>query len=346
MRVLLVGAVELGHNGRGPIEPDYLAAILYQGLCEELGAENVADYPYNRHYHDDLNAGEGPLYPWLTPQPINAYPPELWKNDTFDLVVVSPKFGAREVLDQLVANEGRQSIRRLVIADGEDYTGVRWDLVERFRPEVYFKVSSVANPFELVGAPAILPCDKGRCIGVSRVVPFAMASTTPEIPAVEKDNDVCLFGGGNWHGARREGVQEDRPLLKPIYEQRLRDAFPDRRLAMGKPSYEEYLAVTNRSRIAVVLGGHGVEPLRTYEAMSCPGTLVVRAENEHIAPVPLVHGTHCATFNSVDSMVELVRFYLEHEDERLRIAANGYAVVRDHYTPRARARHLLREAFA
>lgn len=336
-----------------------MSGLVYQGLCEELGAENVVDWPWKPQFHGQVYIGPAPClpdgvfgrsdpFPWQIPQPTRAWSDQevVSRLAEFDIVVLaSPRAYNSKKLHEFISGVSRGALKRLVITDGEDYTAIRWDLIELFDPSVYFKVSMVANPLQVHvgGAPGLQPTRPDTRARV-RIVPFAMASGLPEAPEKEKDVDVSLLGGNNFFGVRREGVAEDRPHQKATYEARLRAAFPDQRLVTGQLPFDEYVDVIRRSRIAIALGGHGIEPVRTYEILSCPGTMLARWETGHIAPAPLRHAVHCANFHSIEEMIELVRLYLTHEEERLKVARAGNALLQEHYTPRARARHLISEA--
>jgi hypothetical protein len=334
------------------VENDFLSAIVYLGLCEELGASSIIDWPWKPTFHGQIYDGPVPYPPpldrkieepfhWLSPQSARA-----WSDDEvaerireFDLVVLaSPRAYNAQALTQLIERVGRDRLPRLVQMDGEDYTAVRWDYVERFRPHVYFKTSMVKRPYEVYLA------EKERTSGQTRVVSFPLASAIRAAPALPKTLDVVFLGGGNWHPGRQEGVPLTQPCQKPFLEARLAQEFPG--FIGGYLPYEECIATLCRARIAVCVGGHGVTALRAYEILSCPGTLLARERNDHVVPHPMVDGVHEVSFDGgdFDDIVRVLRKYLQDEPARARIAAAGNALQLQHYTPRARARQLLDEA--
>ena len=76
-------------------EPDYVSALTYLGLCEELGAENVIDWPYKGTLHGETCEGPhglcSPCWSWFPPQPGRR-----WSDDEvfsrlqeFDLAVLA-----------------------------------------------------------------------------------------------------------------------------------------------------------------------------------------------------------------------------------------------------------------
>jgi hypothetical protein len=336
--------------------PDLLSGILYKGLCEEIGAESVVDYPWKALYHGYAYDGEGSVhfpFPWM--KSVQGAAP--WTEEAvaarvgdFDLVVLaSPREKNARALDRLIERVGRAGLRKFAIVDGEDYTTVRWDFVGRYKPDVYFKLSTVPEPFE------VYPAEKARLEASTKVVPFPLASPIEPMAMVEKDVDVAFLGGNYWRPAalRREGVAWTGP------SEREYKAALDARLAKEFSSYmgsvkerpiahAEFMAILNRSKVAVCVGGYGIEPMRTYEILSCHETLLVRERIPVIAPHPLVDGVHCAMFDTKDGfdheeIVRVIRHQLAHEDERRRVAVAGNVLLKEHYTPRARARQLLGE---
>jgi hypothetical protein len=332
------------------VEPDFLAAVTYMGLCQELGAENVVDWPWKHSYHGQTYKGPIPYpppmdrgstapFPWMQPQAARAWQDEevFARIGEFDLIVLaSPRAYNTMALERLIACVGRGALRKLVLVDGEDYTATRWDYVERLRPSVYFKLSMVPKPFEVYHDA------KARMAGQTRIVPFPLATPLGELPAVDKTIDVVFFGGRNWRSKRQEGVPVGPPESEPL-KARLAAEFPG--FVGGFLGYDEYLATTNRAKIAVCVGGSGVEPMRTYEILSCPGTLLVRERIEVIAPYPLVDGVHYVGFDGPDDLPDVIRRCLADEPMRARVAATGNQLLRDRYTPLARGRQLLEESF-
>ena len=324
-------------------EADYLAAILYAGLCQELGPENVVDWPRKCTYHGENYEGPIPYPPHTgVSSPFDwfqAQPEQIWTDQEiferiheFDLAILaSPRDYNVAALDNLIAHCGRASLKRFVFVDGEDYTTNRWDLIDRFRPSVYFKLSVTQNPFEIYFE------QKARLEAHVRLVPFPLASPVHDVPPVPKEFDVAFFGGNNW--------QSGGAVAREVLSKRLAAEFPniiDRRV-----SHAEFISLVAKSKIAVSVGGHGTEPLRTYEILSCPDTLLVRENVDSITPYPFVNGVVTVNFGvgDIEEIVRSVRHYLHHEEDRQRIAAAGNEFARKHYTPRARARQLLEESF-
>jgi Glycosyl transferases group 1 len=332
------------------VEADCLAALVYLGLCQELGAENVVDWPWKDSYHGYTYEGPvpydepnnwGPVAPftWF-PAQDPSYRTNVAKVSTiigsFDVVVLaSPRRYSMKALDYLlICVKGRQSIPRLVVMDGEDYSAIRWDVIERYKPSVYFKLT-MTEPVDVARAAS----------NKVRLVPLQLATPIVDLAPVVKDIDVAFFGGNNWRPRRSDPVYGTGHYKKEL-ERRLAKEFPN--FIGGYMHWPQYVATLNRAKIAVSVGGSGLEPLRTFEILGCQGTMLARERIQIVGPHPLVDGVHQAAFDGTnhDDIVRVIRHYLDHEEERQRIAAAGYALVQEHYTPRARARQLLAEALA
>jgi Glycosyl transferases group 1 len=341
--------------------PNLLADVLYKGLCEEIGIENVEDHPWKALYHGLTFEGEGSVhspFSWMPTVEAGSVRGPMSESaiceqiGSFDLVVLaSPRVDNVAALQRIIDRVGRGALRRFVIVDGEDYTTVRWDLVERFRPDVYFKLSMVPAPFE------VYPDLKARLSGFTKVLPFPLASPTGPREVTEKDIDVAFIGGNYWRPARlrAEGVPwAGRPEAeyKAALDARLRKEFQSYVGSVKEQpiAHSEFMLILNRAKVAVCVGGYGIEPMRTYEILACPDTLLMRERIPVIATHPLVEGDHCMMFDTGDGfdhgeIVEKIRWALAHDEERLKLARNGNALLKEHYLPRARAQQLLGEAF-
>jgi spore maturation protein CgeB len=61
-----------------------------------------------------------------------------------------------------------------------------------------------------------------------------------------------------------------------------------------------------------------------------PGAEYLFADNED-----------CIYYNNIDDCIDKIRYYAEHEDERLKIAENGYRLVREKHTYESRVAEIL-----
>lgn len=319
-------------------EADFLAATLYLGLCQELGSENVVDHPIKKSYHGECHSypscydrdftspfgsssgGVGCTGPfdWFPAQPGREYThAEVCDGiSTFDLVVLaSPRRNNAAALDDIIATVGRESLPPLVLVDGEDYSDIRVDLIERFQPKIYFKR-------ELLWP---IPTQQ-----ICRFVPFPFASPIGPQSPKEKEIDVLFVGGGTWPG-RAEACAA------------LQAALGSRFVGGTDVRYdhERYVDAISRSKIAVSVRGHGYDTLRFWEIPSCADTLLVADRTPQAKLYPFADGEHALYFSSPQELVTVVQQALSDDQLRTRIARAGNEHLRSHHTARARAQQLL-----
>ena len=329
-------------------EADFLSAIMYLGLTQELGAENVIEYPNKPSFHGIVHrypacypvgsqgvqqeGAEGVTGPFAW---MPAVPAQNWSRDRvvdgllgneFGLcIVASPRRFAVEAFHELSGLVGRNRMPTTVLIDGEDYADIRWDIADPIRPHIYFKRELITRAHGRTDM-RIEPCPFASPIGP--VHAMALEERPAGVPVV-KDIDVMFLGGATWPG--RAQVNDA-----------LRASFGDRVLLGGGRSYPEYLDAIARSKIAISVRGHGYDTLRFWEISSF-STLLVCDETPLIMPEPFIDGKHCRRFNSPQRLIEVVKEALD-ADWRQTAAFNGNAHLRAHHTARARARYVLRES--
>lgn len=98
---------------------------------------------------------------------------------------------------------------------------------------------------------------------------------------------------------------------------------------------EDANAGMNACRIVFNTSDHREINMRVFEALAT-GRLLVTDKVDYLDEL-FVDGEDLVTYSGEDDLMDKIRYYLEHEEERLRIAANGLAKVREHHTYRHRA---------
>lgn len=71
-------------------------------------------------------------------------------------------------------------------------------------------------------------------------------------------------------------------------------------------------------------------PLRVWDILNAGGFLITNFQPE--LPLYFENGVDLVWFEDLDDLINKCRYYLEHEDERERIAANGYKKVREFHS--------------
>lgn len=319
------------------IESDYLANILFLGLCQEYGPDNVIDWPWKGSYHGEISLyqsyydpneiGKTEPYNWMIAQPGKPWADEeiFSSIDEFDLVILaSPRISNMAALRKLINKVGRKRIKQLVFIDGEDGDYIRHDIVEEFSPSVYFKR-------EMLSAKLSAKC---------RVMPCPFASPAIIYPNVKKDIDIMNLSGGNYFA----GVGKNSILgvnSKEELDNILQNEFKNACVGYLKKGYFDAI---NRSKMAVCLGGWGWDTLRLWEIPSFETLLLVN-KSPLLMPYPFINGEHCIEFETINELLTIIHKYLDNEDERVKIAKAGNEHLRKYHTAKARARYLVEESF-
>jgi spore maturation protein CgeB len=80
-------------------------------------------------------------------------------------------------------------------------------------------------------------------------------------------------------------------------------------------------------------------PLRVWDVLGAKGFLLTNYQAE--IPLYFKEGEDLVCFDGVEDLKEKVGYYLTHEEERCKIAENGYRKVKEHHTYIERIRYIL-----
>lgn len=106
---------------------------------------------------------------------------------------------------------------------------------------------------------------------------------------------------------------------------------------------KDYRDALCRAKVNLALDGIGEYTFRHQEILYLGGFLMSGPSIRDVElPMPLVEGVHYVAFDDLDDMVEKIRYYLDHEDERLKIAAAGKELFSEYYDPISHGQQLLR----
>jgi hypothetical protein len=156
----------------------------------------------------------------------------------------------------------------------------------------------------------------------------------------EQDYDVFFSGMISPKNKVRETVWQaliDDPDIKTL------GGLQDRTLNLSKKvkysklkgenlSRRKYIEGIKRSKIGLGLDGLGQFTFRHLELWYM-GAFMICSPNikEQELPLPVEEGKHYVTYNDVDDLVEKVRYYSKHNEERLKIAMNGRNMFEEFY---------------
>lgn len=183
--------------------------------------------------------------------------------------------------------------------------------------------------------------DEYRERGVKKVFHLPVGIYPPvhrKIEKSEKKHDISF--AGDWKMVREEVISqlidEFRVDIFGPWEKKLSSSSPLRRHIRSGSFFspEEMVEIFNQSKI--VLNIHtwfgktdfGINP-RIFEANGC-GVLQVSDRKEEISDF-YEEGREIILYDSVEELRQQLRYFLEHHEERERIAANAHArTIQDH----------------
>lgn len=160
-------------------------------------------------------------------------------------------------------------------------------------------------------------------------LPLACLPAVHRRHEVEKVHDVC-FVGNLVHGERERLIDL------------LRREFPNTFVGQA---YGDAMALEfSRSRIVFNRSVKNDVNMRVFEAVACGSLLVTNALTGNGQQELFRSGEHLVTYSTDVELLERVRYYLEHEDEREAIAACGMAHAHACHTYTHRMKHILEVA--
>src|SRR5438093_6123134 len=335
---------------------NYLADQLFTGIWKVLGQENVIDYPHKPAYHDPSCKA------WYLPQ----YTTSLFEKDTvidllrekaFDLAVLSAP--TRNVIGTVQDLMENAKLPPLVLVDGEDDDRIRWNTFEELGCGLYFKRAFRDRSQKGLEAWRYYwdsSFDNSRFqSGVFPLHFSAILETIPHIDVSDKDVDVSFFGRASnkkrieavnilkkASGLRFEGGYYFEPsdrksklvgrtmarlLTKMTGDSYLSESERGERLSPG-----EYYNLLARSKMALSVRGGGFDTPRYWEIVASR-TLLVSERPDIAIPHNFEHGKHAVFCRpDLNDLTEVVRYYVQHDDEREAITANGYAHLLKYHT--------------
>jgi spore maturation protein CgeB len=99
--------------------------------------------------------------------------------------------------------------------------------------------------------------------------------------------------------------------------------------------FDEFVPLYHRTKIGINVHNRGDYTVGGYRLFELPanGVMQISDGGEYLSSFFDV-GTEIVGYRNADDLIDKIRYYLAHDDERLRIARNGYRrVMRDHRMP-------------
>jgi len=290
-------------------ESDYGSSLLWRGLCNVLGENNVHDYPYKPSWHTPdvwhYTKGSVPHYPeiegytspdkWikLSPAPPRTTDEVLQNlsSKQYDLLIFgSLRKGVQNTWNYL---KNRVALPKTVICDHEDHDVLYASAVDTFRAVLYIKREIFSHTVTVGNIPVLpLPCS---CGAVDVMPP-----------------------GDPW--ALRDGVFLSCTLTHPSRQIALDALKSQNKGGLGACYEAQYVAGLQQSRIGVSVRGHGVDSIRNWE-VPFHGALLL-TDTFLAIPQDFTDGVDCIRYTQHASLGTIVEGLLR-RDDLVEIAARG-----------------------
>ena len=297
-------------------QPDYGADVLFDGLAEVLGDENVVDFPWKETLHGG------------TPDTQQNYPCSFNRGGhprTYDAIrdqLSSSYFDA--VLYCAHSNSLHAGDLRELIAAAK---GLPIHFIDQSDSPANGRVLMADH----IGAAHDVPYFKRellQCVEYGpHAYPLPFAYPASRLPAINDEKTHPLF----WAGHRKFGL---RRLYLEHIESRLGQSFDQQ---LPQDAYANQIA---NARIGLSFFGFGYDTVRYWELPAHSCMLLSERLPIHI-PNNFVDGESAVFFEDLGELERRLMYYLERPEEAAQIARAGRAHLEQYHTGAARAKELL-----
>ncbi|MBI4353637.1 MAG: glycosyltransferase [Candidatus Omnitrophica bacterium] len=196
--------------------------------------------------------------------------------------------------------------------------------IDTHLPHSWEKIRRMAPQFDLVCC-----CHRDASLRLPDAVWLPVAGD-PTMPAEHH--------GMNRFDVAFVGTDGGRP--RKFYLQALRERYPQS--FIGKADYRDLMTIYGQARIGFNYSIGNDVNMRIFEVLAARTLLVTNAlANDDLGRLGLEDRRHLVLYRRPAEVVELIDYYLAHEEEREQIAASGAEVVRARHTYVHRMRQLL-----
>ncbi len=169
-------------------------------------------------------------------------------------------------------------------------------------------------------------------VGNVRWLPLACSPELHDVERMDRIHDVSYVGGLDGDATDRR-----RNLLREIASR-----FPNSKIGRFWP--HEMAAIYAQSKIVINASVNRDVNMRVFEAMAS-GALLITDEADGLEDL-FEDGRHLVIYRNDNDALELIDYYLKHDEDRERIASAGTAEVFDKHTYDLRLRNILGTAAA
>lgn len=305
---------------------DYLQEFLYTGLCKVLGAENIKEYPWNKRTHLNHRPYPKNLNKFSITNTIKSLQAQAITQ--YDAVIVgacNPYTLEKyyEIMDSI-----DESVPRVFI-DGGDFPKLAGDLDRLGGRELYEKIVA-QKPFDLIFKREVVLDEEYP----ENVFALPMCFNYDLMPKLNNDYkyDVAF-----WAVETAQIRTDALNLLQDKFDCESNGTVRNQVMKKYKRKGEFYLQEIHSAKIGLNFRGGGWDTVRLWELAGMGCFIISQRLGIEIEP-PFIEGEeiiYCK--DDLSDLIELCEYYLEHDEERERIAKNARTKVEKYHTDVARA---------
>ncbi|MFH1898659.1 MAG: glycosyltransferase [Candidatus Desantisbacteria bacterium] len=316
------------------LSTDYVEDLLFDGLTEILGKENVISYPVNRKYYFSTacypkNIGKcRSVFDYL--EDLSAIKKKI-QNKAFDAIIIgSTKEDAFKYYLNLIDDLPKGM--PVIYVDGGDWPEIGGDAKREHFEELFNKAASF-KPFNLIFKREYIK-DKDYA---KNVFPFPMSfKSIHNLKMVAKKYNVTFWAVES-HEIRIKAMR----LLMDKYDCNDNGTILGQKFKRYKRKGLAYLSELSASKIALNFRGVGWDTLRYWEI---PGmkTFMITGHPKIVIPNNFVdreHVVYCK--DDLGDLIPLIDYYLQNEKERETIAKNAQKHLSKYHTHIQRAEYFM-----
>jgi hypothetical protein len=295
---------------------DYGLDTLYDGLCRNLGSENVFEYPHKPSLHS-VRAKMYSWFPMFFEYPINAIDQrKLWmlENDLFDVILVSIRVFDEKFIEVLKEKSKKIPV---ILIDQNDHRILFDRFLTELNARLYFKREYLDyenyNP---------------------TVQPLSLSYSEKYIPEnVRNDRTYNIFWIGAVYGSRHKLLRVCRKIAKE--PSLLLNCDQRTRLC----TQEDYRKQLLSSRIGLNFRGYGYDSVRYYE-IPAHATLLFTQKFPIVIENNYTDGVNAVFFSDYEELKEKLKFCQDNESYVDRLRFKGYEHFIKYHTTKARAKQM------
>jgi hypothetical protein len=311
-------------------KPDYVQDFIFTGLVKILGISNVIEFPWNPRFHFNYRK-----YPknigYVKKTLIKSVITSFDKRNVDVIIVASCHpdnfFKYLEIIDSIPNHIPR------VFLDGGDWDAVGGDL-DRLGGDTLLDQVNEKRPFDLIFKREYV---KSKQYDMN-VLPLPICFNPDLLPVLKsrKKYDV-----GFWcveSDSLRTNVLK---IIEDEFDCKENGSVCNQVMKKYKRKGDFYFQELHSCNIALNVRGVGWDTLRYWE-IPAVGSFMLTQEPQIEIENGFVDGKDAVFFNDTASdLLDLCRYYLEHENEREKIARNGHEKMLAYHTDKHRAAFVL-----